>query len=270
MNDRSHEREAPSDMSDWGTSGDRPEILRETAGIAVGQLSSPDPAPPAEATAPRSPVPAGGSLAEIFLLYRDGTGRQQVVSLGAATTAARLTLGRSAHNHVRLEWDNKVSRLHALFERIGSDWIVVDDGLSRNGTFVNGERLVGRRRLGDGDVILVGSTSLTYHDYDSALSTRRSVTETLGADDVVTVRSLSPTQLQVLEALCRPYRERSQFATPATNRQIADELFFSVEAVKTHLRVLFRKFGVEELPQNQKRAKLVELALQAGLVSEGR
>ena len=35
-----------------------------------------------------------------------------------------------------------------------------------------------------------------------------------------------------------------------------------------HLRTLFHKFGVEDLPQNQKRAKLVELAFRSGLVSE--
>jgi DNA-binding NarL/FixJ family response regulator len=38
--------------------------------------------------------------------------------------------------------------------------------------------------------------------------------------------------------------------------------------VKTHLRALFEKFGVAELPQNQKRVALVERALQSGLVSE--
>ena len=46
-----------------------------------------------------------------------------------------------------LGWDTEVSRLHAQVEPVGSDWIVVDDGLSRNGTYVNGERVNGRRRL---------------------------------------------------------------------------------------------------------------------------
>jgi hypothetical protein len=36
--------------------------------------------------------------------------------------------------------------------------------------------------------------------------------------------------------------------------------------VKTHLRVLFHKFGIEDLPQNQKRARLAEIALELGLV----
>ena len=41
-----------------------------------------------------------------------------------------------------------------------------------------------------------------------------------------------------------------------------------MDAIKTHLRALFAKFGVEDLPQNQKRARLIERAFQTGLVSE--
>jgi hypothetical protein len=40
-----------------------------------------------------------------------------------------------------------------------------------------------------------------------------------------------------------------------------------VDAVKTHLRALFGKFGIEDLPQNQKRVRLVELALKNGIVT---
>jgi predicted ArsR family transcriptional regulator len=89
----------------------------------------------------------------------------------------------------------------------------------------------------------------------------------MGAPEFTPPR-LSEAQRRVLLALCRPYKEPGPFTTPATNQQIADELFLSVEAIKTHLRALFGKFGVEDLPQNQKRAKLVERAFQTGLVSE--
>ena len=58
----------------------------------------------------------------------------------------------------RSPWDSEVSRLHAQLEPVGRDWIVVDDGLSRNGTFVNGERVNGRRRLRDGDRLVFGET----------------------------------------------------------------------------------------------------------------
>jgi hypothetical protein len=79
---------------------------------------------------------------------------------------------------------------------------------------------------------------------------------------------LSDAQRRVLVALCRPFKEPGTFTTPATNQQIAAELVLSVEAVKTHLRALFAKFDIEDLPHNQKRAKLIERAFQTGSVSE--
>lgn len=83
------------------------------------------------------------------------------------------------------------------------------------------------------------------------------------ADDL----RLTDTQRSILVALCRPSAGESRFAPPATNQEIADELFLSVDAIKAHLRVLFRKFGIEELPHNQKRARLAELAIERGIVT---
>ena len=82
----------------------------------------------------------------------------------------------------------------------------------------------------------------------------------------LTLGDLPPTQRQVLVALARPYKH-DEFAVPATNQEIADELHLSVDAVKSHLRTLFQRFGIEHLPQNQKRSRLVAEALQAGVVS---
>jgi hypothetical protein len=79
---------------------------------------------------------------------------------------------------------------------------------------------------------------------------------------------LTDTQLAILAALCRPISSGNHFATPATNQEIADEVFLSVDAVKGHLRTLYRKFGIEDLPHNQKRARLVELAIAGGYVKE--
>ena len=61
-----------------------------------------------------------------------------------------------------LRWDGEVSRLHAQLERVGADWLVSDDQFSRNGTFVNGERLRARRVLRAGDVIRIGDTQLAF------------------------------------------------------------------------------------------------------------
>jgi DNA-binding NarL/FixJ family response regulator len=66
-------------------------------------------------------------------------------------------------------------------------------------------------------------------------------------------------------ALCRPYAG-GPYAAPATNREIADELVISVDTVKAGLRALFIAFGVDELPQNRKRAALAEAALRSGAV----
>jgi hypothetical protein len=77
---------------------------------------------------------------------------------------------------------------------------------------------------------------------------------------------LTETQLGILAALCRPIAAGNSYATPATNQKIAEEVFLGVDAVKGHLRTLYRKFGIEGLPQNQKRARLVELAIEGGYV----
>jgi hypothetical protein len=76
------------------------------------------------------------------------------------------------------------------------------------------------------------------------------------AADLVGSARVSAAQHRVLVALCRPLKDASGYVTPATNQQIADELFVSVDAVKVHLRGLFAKFGIEDLLQNPERARL--------------
>jgi pSer/pThr/pTyr-binding forkhead associated (FHA) protein len=195
-----------------------------------------------------------------FLVYRDREDQQRIFALGE--DLERVTVGRGSSTDICVDWDTEVSRLHAELRRIGGDWTVSDDGLSRNGTHVNGERVVGRRRLHDGDVIRFGRTVAVFRQ---PLAVDITVTEV--ASDVLDRASLSDAQRRVLVALCRPFKESSGYVTPATNQQVADELFLSVDAVKTHLRALFAKFGIEELPQNQKRIRLVELALKSGVVT---
>ena len=53
-----------------------------------------------------------------------------------------------------------VSSIHARLERDGAGWTIVDEG-SKNGTFVNGER-VPRAALRDGDLLEIGATLLVY------------------------------------------------------------------------------------------------------------
>ena len=194
-----------------------------------------------------------------FLTYTDGGGNRKFVLL---TPSPSMSIGRDDGCDIALPWDAAVSRLHAQLDRIGPNWTLVDEGLSRNGTFLNGDRINGRRGLRDGDTFVLGDTSFVYRDPKGPASQQTKI-----ASESVTVLSLSATQRQILAALCRPYKDNAPYATPASNLAIAGELFLSVDAVKTHLRTLFQKFHIEQLPQNQKRGKLVERAFSLGLVS---
>ncbi len=192
---------------------------------------------------------------EPFLLYRDDEGAQVIVPL-----AGLATVGRRPERDVALTWDSEVSRLHAQLEPVGPDWTVVDDGLSRNGTFVNGERVSGRRRLRDGDRLVFGDTPVTFRAPADVADSTAAVT--LGA-----APPLTETQRRILVALCRPLKD-SAYATPATNREIAEEVHLSIDAVKAHLRVIFERFRLDELPQNVKRARLAATALVNGVVRQ--
>jgi pSer/pThr/pTyr-binding forkhead associated (FHA) protein len=191
-----------------------------------------------------------------FVLYLDGDGRQRIVELDHGA----LSIGRDEASDIPLAWDTEVSRAHAVLERIGAAWTLVDDGLSRNGSNVNGRRVYGRRRLDDGDAIQVGRTLLVF--VASSGNAQTTATTRFG-----TAPELSPAQRRVLNALCAPLLE-DQFAAPPSNREIAAELFLGIETVKSHLHALFELFDIGDMPQNRKRAELVRQAFERGAVLE--
>ena len=195
---------------------------------------------------------------EPFLIYRDDGARQRIVFLGELE---RLTIGRAENNIVSLAWDQKVSRVHAELGRFGSAWVVQDDGLSSNGTFVNEHRIDGRRRLRDGDVLRVGTATIRFSDPGSQ-------PDLTVPDRVLAHAPPSEAQRRVLVALCRPFGENRPFPSPPTNEEVAAELVLSVDAVKTHLRALFARFGLDGLPRAQKRTRLIERAFQTGTVRD--
>ena len=128
--------------------------------------------------------------------------RRRPADLQLSDEVERVTVGRGSSTDISLEWDTEVSRLHAELDRIGADWTVSDDGLSRNGTHVNGERVVGRRRLRDRDVMRFGQTPAVYREPLTV-----DVTETEVASEVLDRASLSEAQRRVLVALCRPFKD---------------------------------------------------------------
>ena len=162
-----------------------------------------------------------------------------------------------------LTWDAEASRLHAELELVGSQWLVVDDGFSSNGTFVAGERVAGRRPLRDGDVIRVGGTHVAFVNPATV-----AVPTTRLSDQHTVTAAITEGQRRVLIALCRPFKNHAGDAMPATNPVIAAELFLSVAAVKSHLHALFLAYGISDLAQQEKRRKLVALAFASGLVRD--
>lgn len=192
-----------------------------------------------------------------FLAYRDSYGDLRIVPL----VDERVRIGRTAGNEVVLEGDAEVSRAHAVLEGEAAGWRVVDDGISRNGTYVNGERVRRHQRLADRDVLRVGSTSLLFRH------------PAMVVDDSTAV-SLAPpharvtdAERRVLVALCEPLLQPGAVAVPASNGEIAAALHLSLPGVKSHVRSLFAKLGVDDLPQNRKRAELARRALELGLVT---
>ncbi len=191
-----------------------------------------------------------------YVVLRHPERGQMLVGLGDRT---HLTIGRRAECDLALEWDNRVSRLHAELVLVGGEWVVSDDGLSANGTWVGDSRLDGRRRLRDGDLVRVGNTVLAFcAPREPAVATQ------LTGDETGSVR-ITPAQRRVLTALCTPFISTGSLATPS-NADLAAELFLSIDAIRTHLKALFGAFALDGVPSRQKRAELVQRAVRTGAV----
>ncbi|HXG95284.1 MAG TPA: DUF3616 domain-containing protein [Blastocatellia bacterium] len=95
-----------------------------------------------------------------------------------------IEIGKAAHNHIVLS-DATVSNTHAIILARDGGYSIVDLG-SRNGTFVNGERLgTHARTLRHGDAIQLGKTILTFRN---RAETAENVTATLSVEAIEEVR----------------------------------------------------------------------------------
>ena len=184
------------------------------------------------------------------------TGRQ-LIPLGSE----RVTVGKSSTNVVSLDHDSTVSRVHAVLENLGHAWSVRDVG-SRNGTYINGEKISAERVLRSGDEVRVGKTKLVFWEVRDAT--------TLGEATV----SVAPTQppprltrreLEVLVVLCRPLVSGDPFPEAVSVRQMAQELFVTEAAIKQHLQNLYDKFAVPA--EGERRVRLANEAIRRGAVT---
>ena len=126
---------------------------------------------------------------------------------------------------------------------------------------MNGQCVQGRRHLRNGDTLAIGRTSIVFRTPARADGyTTRPGRDAAGPVDV------SELDRRLLAALCRPLMEPGR-TLPASNAAIAEELSLSVAAVKKKLSVLFVRFGLDRLPQAEKRTRLAVAAMQNGLVT---
>ena len=196
-----------------------------------------------------------------FLVYRDDTGRQHIFSLAEHTKS--VTLGRREEADISIPWDPEMSRLHAELEQRAGEWTVCDDGFSQNGTWVNGLRLAGRRRLSDGDLLRVGRTIFAY----CAPTGTGSTGPTLVPGELSATPRFSEQQQRVLRALCKPLFTDGEGINPATDEEVAEATGIPLEAVVSELDHLGRAMGLEDMPHTDQRAEIALLAMRSGLVS---
>jgi len=173
-----------------------------------------------------------------------------------ALDSERITVGTLESNDVVVDGEG-VSRVHAVFERFGATWCVRDLG-SRNGTFVNGGRIVGERALHPGDEILLGRLRLLFRGPARGQETAA----------IAQPPPLTPRERDVLVALCRPLLTGDAFTEPASIRAMAAELVVSEAAVKQHLSRLYDKFDVGP-DADRKRVQLANAAVARGAVKLG-
>jgi FHA domain len=173
----------------------------------------------------------------------------------------KVTVGKASTNLVSLEHDATVSRLHAVLENLGSAWSVRDLG-SRNGTYLNGEKISAERVLRSGDELRVGTSRLIFWQM-------REAGEASTKDETISAGPAPPRltrrELEVLEVLCRPLVSDDPFPEPASVRRMAGELFVTEAAIKQHLQNLYDKFAIPT--EGERRVRLANEAIRRGAVT---
>ncbi len=173
-------------------------------------------------------------MPEIELLTAAGERRRLPVSGG------RLIIGRGSDSDVFLP-DHLLSRRHAEIEPRGGAFYIIDLG-STNGTFLNGERVVGERRLHNGDLIAVGESKLVFSDGSNETSSDN--VALLGAESYKIDELRSRITSRVVEVVDLPRQTRvfqllSRASSSLLGRRPLPELFERV------LDVVFEAVPVE-------------------------
>jgi class 3 adenylate cyclase len=201
------------------------------------------------------------------LVCHEPTGGQRTFLLDDAAPA-EMTIGRRPDNAIALVWDSQVSREHAELRREGERWILVDDGTSRNGSFINGRRVTGRHPLSDGDVLRFGDTVMLYRAPRESARRRPAHAQPDGAtvlgDSGLEPADLSSTERSVLRELRRSWSQPGECAAAPTDAEIAQRVSRSPEEVKEAIASLELKFSVEGLSESERRKPLAVRSPRTG------
>ena len=171
-------------------------------------------------------------------------------------TGDEFSIGRAPENDLVIGDDNTVSKSHAVLRRQKHRWTILDLG-ARNGTKLNGERIVQEMVLRNKFEIEIGRTRLVYLNPSEELG---DTTEVIKPAPPVTA-----TEHKVLVELCRPVLSGSRFTPPTPVNDIAKRLYVTRAAVANHISALYRKFNIDEGPQRL--VRLAEAALESGAVT---
>jgi hypothetical protein len=190
------------------------------------------------------------SVLRAHMTMHSSTGETIVVPLPDAPCS--VSIGRSERSDIALPVDPTVSRLHAVLQLIAGEWLLVDDGISRNGTHVNQRRIAGRRRLRDGDRVQVGHTELVFHAPVTAPERHLNA----GVRPPAAHR-------RVMAELVRPLRERATGVT-ATDTEIGLRLGVPTSVVTGAIADLFALYGISYRTSWQRRDQLARIVLDLG------
>ena len=249
----------------WGDPQGRASPTASTRfAVMPGQLPNPEDPHARHASTPAELVRMNAARRRGFplLSWRDDTSALQILELSPGET---YSIGRRPTMSVAIRWDPKVSKLHAKLECVGGEWVISDDGLSANGTWVNGERIRQNSRLCNRDVVRVGTSLLAFHAAVADLDFTTTVLEDAGG----ALPAFDDIDREVLIELCRDYLVKGLPQAVETS-VIASTLHLSENTVKQRLRKMYERCGIDpknELPRGRKRAELMQFAVRHGIIS---
>jgi pSer/pThr/pTyr-binding forkhead associated (FHA) protein len=174
----------------------------------------------------------------------------------------RVTIGKASTNLVSLKHDSTVSRLHAVLDNLGFAWSVRDVG-SRNGTYLNGEKISAERVMRSGDELRVGKSRLVFWEVKEG--DEATADATMSAAPTQLPPRLTRRELEVLMVLCRPLVSEDPFPEAISVRRMAQELFVTEAAIKQHLQNLYDKFAIPT--EGERRVRLANEAIRRGAIT---